>query len=175
MERVDDQTFRDAMSHWPSGVAVVTAVGSTSAKSAMVTSLSSASMHPPLIQVGLCHESRTAAALVADDCHEVVVSMLGELEGADPSDVVDSVERTATTGGSDHAHVTTELRCDLHAVLPAGDHLIFLLLVRDVSSGHDLRPAVYHERRFTGLGCSDASAADALGSARATGGHHVAR
>lgn len=151
-QQVSAELFRSTMARWPSGVAVLTVVGEAAVKSALVTSLSSASLDPPLIQISLSCRSGTHAALATQMGARVVVSMLAE--DAEPADaaVVGSVESAAVTGQlQPHQAVQAALECDLYDMLPAGDHTIFLLRVCEASGRHGAQPTVYHDRAFRTL------------------------
>lgn len=149
---VSADAFRGLMARWPSGVAVFTVLGEHHAKSALVTSFCSASLNPPLVQVGLTRASRTHAALTATPNLHVVVSMLAERVDADREELVQSVERAAVEGQlAGHPAVMSSALCTVHDVFAAGDHDIFLLAVCSTHQYQDVQPAVYHDHKFKGL------------------------
>lgn len=72
---VKPEEFRKAMRRWPTGVALITAVGHDGKAEGMtVNSLTSITLDPPTVLVSLRRTSRTLAAL--DDTGTFAVSML---------------------------------------------------------------------------------------------------
>lgn len=161
VQGVDDvpvgaDAFRSLMAKWPSGVAVLTVLGEHHVKSALITSFASASLNPPLVQVGLARGSRTHAALTTAPGLHVMVSMLAERVDDDRESLIQSVEQAAEEGNlAENPAVMSSALCTVHDVFAAGDHDIFLLAVKSTHEQQDVQPAIYHDhvfRRLAGVG-----------------------
>jgi 4-nitrophenol 2-monooxygenase / 4-nitrocatechol 4-monooxygenase, reductase component len=135
---VDDARFKLAMSHFPSGVTVVTTEHQGRAYGLTVASFASLSLHPPLVLVCLEKSVKSHDAVVGSK--KFAVSILGadqaEISNRFASKSDDKFSGIATGRGElgipliDGALCTIECRvCDQ---LPGGDHSIFVGEVVDV-------------------------------------------
>ncbi|MEU2063700.1 flavin reductase family protein [Streptomyces sp. NPDC013455] len=153
---MEAKTFREAMSLLAAPLSVITtrdAAGRPWGFTA--SSVTSASLRPPLLLVGLsdtssCHDAFSAA-------REFVVNLLGE-EHTD-------IARTFATSGVDRfaAHAFENwpgtalprlpgahaaLRCRLADRIPVGDHQLLVGLLTGLHTGRPGRPLLWHARDY---------------------------
>jgi flavin reductase ActVB len=164
MSTVYPGSVRDAMEHWPTGVAVVTTAdqdgwwwGCTA------DSFAAVSMRPPLISVCLYREHGCRPVFAAADSFAVHVLREGQEDLANrfacrDADFTDlAVER-----GYDDvpllSDVAVRLECRTTSVVPAGDHVMLLAEVVRVRTGPG-DPLVYLQRHFRHLSRYDRFAA----------------
>ena len=145
---VDAQSFRDALSRWASGVAVVAAHDAGGVVKAMtVTSFCSASLDPPLVVVALARSSRTLARLSESRAFTISVLSESQREVADAcADVGDgplSFDEDAAVEGA-----LVDLRCSVEKLHECGDHVLVVGLVLRVRRGTDESPLLYWDRRY---------------------------
>ena len=157
---IDDAQFKLAMSHFASGVTVVTTEHDGAPYGMTVASFASLSLDPPLVLVCIEKSVKTHDALVASG--KFGVSMLAqeqsELSGRFATKKIeDKFAGVAVTPGAelglpllDGAICTLE--CRVHSALPGGDHTIFVGEVMSVhvpSSGEP--PLVYFRSGYRQL------------------------
>ena len=129
---VDDAQFKLAMSHFASGVTVVTTEQEGTPYGMTVSAFSSLSLHPPLVLI--CVEKSVR-------CHEAIVTAgkfgVSFLSGtqADVSNRFASRSEDKFSGVATHRGTTgvplidgaiTTLECTLREQLPGGDHSVFV-------------------------------------------------
>jgi flavin reductase (DIM6/NTAB) family NADH-FMN oxidoreductase RutF len=135
---IDDATFKLAMSHFASGVTVVTTEHDGKQFGMTVASFASLSLHPPLVLICVEKNVKTHDAIAA--ARKFGVSILaanqGEISGRFASRRDDKFEGVPTERGPEGvptiAGSLTALECRLYAQLPGGDHTIFIGEVTDV-------------------------------------------
>jgi flavin reductase (DIM6/NTAB) family NADH-FMN oxidoreductase RutF len=141
---VDAEAFRAAMRHHAGGVAVVTVAGSDGPMGFTVTSLTAASLHPPLVSFYVAHDSRSWPALKAAD--HLGVHLLGAAHrdlgalfarrGADR--FAPPTRWTRGPGGVPLlADATVRIVCAKREIMPVGDHS---LIVGEVIAAESTRP-----------------------------------
>jgi flavin reductase ActVB len=151
---LDEQTFRDAMASFPSGVTVVTTVDRTGTwRGFTATSFCSVSADPPLVLVCLATDAECHQAF--SEAEHWAVHVIG-------ADQTDTALRFATRGADKFAGsgVTTgehglplleggcvRMVCSAHASYTAGDHTILVGRVEDIRLREE-PPAVYLRRSF---------------------------
>jgi len=137
------QEFRRALAHYPTGVAVVTAVGPDGSPVAMVVgTFTSVSLEPPL--VGFLADKGSASWQGIKAAGHFCVSVLGAGQ--------EHVCRAFATKSPDRFEHATEVTlagrprlqdavlwvdCEIHEVLPAGDHDFVLGRVRHLGVGEE--------------------------------------
>jgi flavin reductase (DIM6/NTAB) family NADH-FMN oxidoreductase RutF len=146
---IDGAQFRAAMSHFASGVTIVTTEHAGKAFGLTVASFASLSLHPPLVLVCIDKSAKSHDAIAG--AGKFGVSILAdsqqELSGRFASKVDDKFSGVAVRRGAlgipliEGAVCTLE--CGLHAQLPGGDHTIFVGEVEDAQM-IDGVPLVYH-------------------------------
>jgi flavin reductase (DIM6/NTAB) family NADH-FMN oxidoreductase RutF len=135
---IDDARFKLAMSHFASGVTVVTTEHENKQYGLTVASFASLSLHPPLILVCVEKSVRSHDAFLASK--KFGVSILG-------ADQMETSSRFASKSDDKFAGVATgrgelgvpliegalcTIECRLRDQLPGGDHSIFVGEVVDV-------------------------------------------
>ncbi|MEU3254828.1 flavin reductase family protein [Streptomyces sp. NPDC006997] len=154
---VDVRTFRDLMSGFPSGVAVVTAVDDEGAPRGMTcTSLCSVGLCPPSLLVCLDNRSGTLRAAVSRGVFAVNLLHTGGRRAASvfgrpgPGPFTDVDWEPVGPHGlprlvSD-AHTTAV--CRVLRTVPGGDHTVVLGAVEQVATVDGARPLLYGRRRY---------------------------
>lgn len=150
---MDDARFKEAMSHFASGVTVVTTEHEGTRYGMTVASFASLSLHPPLVLVCIERSVKTHDAI--RNAGHFAVSILGksqaDVSGRFASKIEDKFAGTTTRRGEhgmpliDGAICTLE--CRVHSELPGGDHTIFVGEVLD-SSTSDGPPLVYYRSSY---------------------------
>lgn len=153
---IDDARFKLAMSHFASGVTIVTTESDGQRYGLTVASFASLSLHPPLVLV--CIEksvkSHDAIAAAGKFCVSILGQEQAEVSGRFASRVDDKFAGVATREGElgvpliDGAICTLE--CRVHGQLPGGDHTIFVGEVVDAQTG-DGAPLVYYRSGYRDL------------------------
>lgn len=150
---VDPDTFRQALSRHPAGVAVVTLRGPAGLT---VTSFSSASLDPPLVSFYIGHGSSSWP--LVSTAAQFAVNLLGTgqqetatrfaRKGADRFG-----PRTRWEPGPGGlpllADATTHLICAVHALVTVGDHELVVGQVTRADIGASAPPLLHHQGRFT--------------------------
>src|SRR5688500_5592846 len=129
---IDDAGFKLAMSHFVSGVTVVTTEHEGRLYGLTVASFASLSLHPPLVLVCIEKSVKSHDAIAASG--KFGVSILGEGQ-ADISNRFASRAEDKFAGVDMRAgelgvplleNALTTLECRVHETLPGGDHSIFV-------------------------------------------------
>jgi 4-nitrophenol 2-monooxygenase / 4-nitrocatechol 4-monooxygenase, reductase component len=136
---IDDARFKVAMSHFASGVTIVTTEHEARLYGMTVASFASLSLHPPLVLICIEKAVKTHDAIVAAE--KFGVSILGhdqaEISGRFASksdDKFSGIEvQRGELGVPLIAGALCALECRVHNQLPGGDHTIF---VGEVVSAH---------------------------------------
>ena len=157
-------SVRDAMTHWPTGMAVVTTAdrggwwwGFTA------SSVSRVSERPPLISVCLDRDARCRPVFTAADAYAVHVLRAGQEELAErfahgaPDDFDDVAVECGYEDVPLLSDVAVRLECRPAQALPAGDHVLLIgEVVRARTGPHD--PLVYVDQGFRRLARRDRAA-----------------
>jgi flavin reductase (DIM6/NTAB) family NADH-FMN oxidoreductase RutF len=153
---IDEPTFREAISHFASGVTVITTLHEGHPAGMTASAVSSLSLQPTLLLVCINSSIATHGAIEASG--RFAVNVLGE--GSD-----DLALRFARSSTDKFAGVALNAQhdlpvlddaiayfiCDVHERFPGGDHSIFTGLVRDCGARHGCRPLVYFRSTFGSL------------------------
>ena len=150
---VDETTFREAISHFATGVTVITTLREGKPAGMTASAVSSLSLDPVLLLVCINHKLPTHEAI--EESRGFVVNVLGEgqdqlaLHFARPS-----ADKFAGIS-LDPAHELPVLGdaiawfvCDVHERFPGGDHTIFTGLVRECGATRGRRPLLYFRSGF---------------------------
>ena len=129
---IDDAQFKLAMSHFASGVTVVTTEHEGTQYGMTVASFASLSLHPPLVLVCVEHGAKSHDAI--RDAGKFGVSILSsdqaDVSGRFASRVDDRFAGVEIVRGPLGvpliANALTMLECSLREALPGGDHTIFV-------------------------------------------------
>ncbi|WP_331728511.1 flavin reductase family protein [Streptomyces sp. NBC_00158] len=149
--------FRDAMAHLAAPVTVVTTLDAAGRRWGFTASaVTSVSMEPPLLLVGIGRESSCHLALTTAD--EFVVNLLGEEHRATARVFATrDTDRFAAAGGFDAwpgsglpylPGATAAFRCRRADVVPAGDHDLVLGELLEIRTGPSGAPLVWYQRAF---------------------------
>jgi 3-hydroxy-9,10-secoandrosta-1,3,5(10)-triene-9,17-dione monooxygenase reductase component len=155
---VDARAFRDTLGSFPTGVAVVTAVGQAGPAGLTTNAFSSLSLDPPLVLVCFDHGSRTLAVVRESGRFAVNVLRAGQQDLASlfAGKAPHPEKFAAVTHTVDHGVPVLDdalawMVCDVRALHPGGDHDIGVGAV--TALGHDPsgEPLVFHAGRFRTL------------------------
>jgi flavin reductase (DIM6/NTAB) family NADH-FMN oxidoreductase RutF len=155
-ESIEDDVFREALRHHGGGVAVVTVTGDEGPRGFTVTSLTAASLHPPLLSFYVNHDSRSWPALKAAD--HFAVHLLGAAHrdlaalfarpGADRF-ALPTRWRRGPGGVPLLADATVRMVCARRDVVPVGDHFLVVGAVLSVGrNGTGGDPLMYAHGEF---------------------------
>ncbi|WP_412076211.1 flavin reductase family protein [Streptomyces xanthophaeus] len=152
----DPGRFRDAMALLPAALTVVTTVDGLGRRWGFTaSSVTSVSLGPPLLMVGVGRTSSCHEALV--NAPEFVVNVLGgQHRDLAAKFAAHGVDRFA---GEEFAHwpgtslpvlpdAHAAYRCLRHEVVPAGDHDLLLGALAGVRAGHPGSPLLWYRRTF---------------------------
>jgi flavin reductase (DIM6/NTAB) family NADH-FMN oxidoreductase RutF len=153
---IDDAQFKLAMSHFASGVTVVTTEHEGTPYGLTVASFASLSLHPPLVLVCIEKSAKSHDAIAASG--KFGVSMLGqqqkEVSGRFASKTDDKFSGLPVSRGELGVPLIDgaicALECRVHAQLPGGDHSIFVGEVADIRTS-DGAPLVYFRSGYREL------------------------
>jgi flavin reductase (DIM6/NTAB) family NADH-FMN oxidoreductase RutF len=148
--------FRNVISHFASGVTVVTTTGGGRPYGTTASAVSSLSLEPPMLLVCLNKQSETGRALAA--CRHFAVNILGAGQA-------DLAERFARKGGDKFDGVPTTpgkwgeplieeaiaaLECNVTETMTAATHYVFFAEVVSATARGGA-PLAYFKGQFAGL------------------------
>ncbi|HYH06557.1 MAG TPA: flavin reductase family protein [Thermoanaerobaculia bacterium] len=153
---IDDARFKLAMSHFASGVTVVTTEHDGTPYGMTVASFASLSLHPPLVLVCIEKSTKTHEAIL--HAQAFGVSMLAQsqqdVSGRFASKRDDKFEGVRVRRGELGVPLVEgaicTLECRVHDSLPGGDHTIFVGEVVDAQTA-DAAPLVYFRSGYREL------------------------
>jgi len=154
---VEDAQFKLAMSHFASGVTIVTTQHEGRPFGMTVASFASLSLHPPLVLVCIEKSVKTHEAIVAAGKFAVNILENGQAEVSNrfASRIEDKFAGVETrTGLLDVPLLVkslTSIECSVHAQLPGGDHTIFVGEVQHIHTTEGT-PLVYYRSGYHRLG-----------------------
>jgi flavin reductase (DIM6/NTAB) family NADH-FMN oxidoreductase RutF len=153
--------LRATMSRFATGVTVVSTLGEDGAPLGTTASaVASVSLDPPLVLVCLGHASHTLAALrrhgafVVNVLHDEQVELAHAFAQPGPCEAWGDGPPAAAASGSPRVpDALATLDCELHDVLPGGDHAIVLGRVVATGAASEQRaPLLSFGRRIGGPG-----------------------
>jgi flavin reductase (DIM6/NTAB) family NADH-FMN oxidoreductase RutF len=152
--------FRDALSHFATGIAIVTAADDDGAVAGLtVNSFTSISLDPPLVLVSLARS--IASFVVFERAKHFAVSLLREDQRHVSAAFATSGQ--AKWQGAPHRIGTiacpiihpnlAAFECEVHARYDGGDHVLLLgrVLAVEASSDPGVRPLLYFRGRYREL------------------------
>jgi flavin reductase (DIM6/NTAB) family NADH-FMN oxidoreductase RutF/DNA-binding IclR family transcriptional regulator len=150
---VNPRVYRDVLGHFPTGVALVTAISKSGNPVGMIVgSFTSVSLDPPLVAFLPARESarfaalQTAATFVVNVLSSDHESLCRGFATKGSDDVWDGVEwRTSRTGAPILTGAMAWIECDLFTMYDGGDHHIVLGRVLDLGVGAPGRPLVFFQ------------------------------
>jgi flavin reductase (DIM6/NTAB) family NADH-FMN oxidoreductase RutF len=144
--------LRDTLSGVPAPVTVVTTLQQGEPHGTTVSAFSSLSAEPPLLLIALDASSvllnklrqtlTFGVTVLAHDQHEIAMSCASKRP-----DKFDSVPWHEEGGAPRIEGASGWFLCDVHDLLPGGDHAIVVGRIRDHDSSNST-PLVYHQRSF---------------------------
>ncbi len=162
---MDEAAFREAISHFATGVTVITTLHQGRPAGMTASAVASLSLDPVLLLVCINHKLPTHQAI--DASRRFVVNVLGEgedelaLHFARPSpDKFASVDLKPGHELPILARAIAYFVCDVHERFPGGDHSIFIGRVRECGTVPGRRPLLYFRSRFGSLKDPDAELLD---------------
>lgn len=153
----DSRAFRQALGHFPTGVAIVTTrtpegrpVGLT------INSFSSLSLEPPLIMWSLVNHSPSLS--VFENCNYFAINVISQSQteaalGFANSKVEDKFALVSHVDGEEGVPLIDDcvatFVCENHRQHEGGDHTLFIGRVVRHSTITEHEPAVFHRGKFT--------------------------
>lgn len=154
------QAYKDALSSWASGVAVVTTNATGLLYGLTVSSFSALSLDPPLILVCLNHANRMAPMIVTSGGFAVSILSRGQRNASQyfartgrlpTADFVEIEGQWTASGQPVVEGALAYLVCRLHRTLEEGDHTIVIGEVIEASSRPEGDPLLYWRRGYREL------------------------
>jgi flavin reductase (DIM6/NTAB) family NADH-FMN oxidoreductase RutF len=146
------EAFREALSRVPAPVTIVTTSADERSHGTTVSAFSSLSADPPLVLVALDHSSDLLELLRASGRFAVNLLAAGQEEiglvcARKGTGKLDCVEWRPEHGLPRIEGAAAWLVCEIHELLPGGDHVIVVGLVTACET-RDVDALVYRHRRF---------------------------
>jgi len=150
---VNDAEFKQALSHFASGVTIVTTEHDGKPYGMTVASFASLSLHPPLVLICIERAVKTHDAIAASGKFGVNILTKSQAEisnrfaskSEDKFSGLDAV--TGSSGVPLIAGALTTLECTVWEQLPGGDHSIFVGEVVATAAGEG-DPLVYYRSAY---------------------------
>ena len=153
---IDDAQFKLAMSHFASGVTVVTTEHDGTPYGMTVASFASLSLTPPLVAVCIAKNVKTHDAIVGAGVFgvSILAASQADVSGRFASKTDDKFSGTAHRRGTLGVPLIDgaicNLECKVHDALPGGDHTIFVGLVESAGTSEGA-PLVYYRSGYRAL------------------------
>jgi flavin reductase (DIM6/NTAB) family NADH-FMN oxidoreductase RutF len=152
---VGPEDFRETLCQVPSPVTVVTTLASHGPHGTTVSAFCSLSADPPLVLVALDNSSDLLALLRETGRFAVNLLAAGQEEigrtcARKGTEKFASVAWSLDDGLPRIDGIAAWLSCEVQDLLPGGDHVIVVGLVKACDRG-ETEPVVYHRRRFQEL------------------------
>ncbi|MDQ3067926.1 MAG: flavin reductase family protein [Actinomycetota bacterium] len=152
---MDAEELRRVMSHWATGVAVVTSRGDEGPRGATTNALTSLSLDPPLVLVCLDNGSNTLAAARASRRFCINVLAVGQEEIARRFATKESGEEKLAGLPHDLADgvpvlhgVLAWLVCEVEQEVAGGDHEILIGRPLETGGDEEAQPLVFFGARY---------------------------
>lgn len=149
--------LREAFSHHPSGVIAVAAEVDGVRIGLAASTFVPVSLDPPLVSFCIQNSSETWPKLA--DVPALGISVLGEHQdtaartlAAKTGDRFEGVETVSSAAGAVFITGTCLwLESAIENLIPAGDHTVVILRIRDLTAHPEVAPMVFHRSRFKRL------------------------
>lgn len=154
---ISPQAFREALSHFASGVVIVTGMEEDAPCGLTCQSFASLSLDPPLIV--FCPSSRSSTWRRLAALERFCVNVLGDEQrhlseqfGRSAADKFAGVPWTRGSNGSPRIDgAIAHIECDLHAIHPGGDHDIVTGAVTGLSVRPGSDPLLFYRSEYARL------------------------
>ncbi|HEX7706099.1 MAG TPA: flavin reductase family protein [Thermoanaerobaculia bacterium] len=153
---IDDAEFKLALSHFVSGVTVVTTVNEGIRYGMTVASFASLSLNPPLVVICIEKTVKSHDAIAAAGVFGVSILAESQAELSNrfasrrDDKFADVALREGALGVPLIEGAICTLECRVHSQLPGGDHTIFVGEVESISTSEDA-PLVYFRSGYRQL------------------------
>lgn len=155
---LDPSALREAFGHFPSGVIAIAAEVAGTRVGLAASTFVPVSLDPPLVSFCVQNTSSTWPKLA--DAPYLGISVLGESHdaaartlAAKTGDRFAGLETASSERGAVFVHGTSVwLESSIEQLVPAGDHLIVVLRVHDITVHSEVPPIVFHRSTFRRLG-----------------------
>ena len=147
---IDEATFRQAMGHFATGVAIVTTEHKGEQFGITVASFASLSLRPPLLLICIEKTAKThdaiasskkfAASILAGDQEEISSRFASRRDDK----FTDLATRRGKLGLTLIEGAIATIECKLHSTFPGGDHSIFVGEVVEAEM-NEARPLLYFQ------------------------------
>ncbi|HYC58889.1 MAG TPA: flavin reductase family protein [Thermoanaerobaculia bacterium] len=150
---IDEARFKEAMSHFASGVTVVTTEHDGMPYGMTVASFASLSLRPPLVLVCIEKSVKTHEAIRAAGVFgvSILARTQADVSGKFASKADDKFAGVTVRQGANGVPLIDgaicTLECRVHEQLPGGDHSIFIGEVLDAQTS-DGQPLVYYRSAY---------------------------
>ena len=160
MTQLDKGSFRHAMSHFASGVTIMTTTVAGRMHGMTVSAFASQSLDPLLILVSversttmhrLVMASRAFAINILDERGEGTARFFADNARLDGSEFQQGAYRLGVTGSPILEEATAYLEAALDATLEAGDHTIMVGRVVALEVVRDAAPLIYYRSGYRSL------------------------
>ena len=158
---MDAQTFKETLSHWASGVTVVTTLtGGDTPVGMTASAFSSVSLDPPLVLVCVAKSAFTHTALTETGAFAVHILRADQVDwGMRFAGMIPGLEdrfagltlTTAQTGCPILSDAASWADCKVKHAYDGGDHTIYVGEVVDAYAGVAGEPLLYYNRNWRGL------------------------
>lgn len=150
-------SLREAFSHFPSGVIAIAAELDGTRVGLAASTFVPVSLDPPLVSFCVQNTSETWPRL--RDVAVLGISVLGESHdaaaralAAKTGDRFAGLETESSVAGAVFVKgASVWLETEIEREVPAGDHTIVLMRIRDITVHDDVAPIIFHRRGFRRL------------------------
>lgn len=156
---VDSKSFRQALGHFPTGVAIVTTrTGDGHPVGLTINSFTSLSLDPPLIMWSLDNRARSLS--IFENCNYFAINIISSAQvdaamGFANPKVEDKFGLVSHADGEEGVplidHCVATFVCKNYRQYEGGDHTIFIGRVVRHNTITEQEPAVFHRGKFTRL------------------------
>lgn len=151
--RVPESLYREALSHWASGVTVIAVREESRVYATTATAFASASLRPPLVLFVLGAGAQALPFLAPG--RACAISILAEAQRRYATIFADAFpvgpSPFPATGPPVIPGALVVLQCEIEKAIEAGDHHIFIARVAHAEIGPDAPPLVHYRREYPRL------------------------
>jgi flavin reductase (DIM6/NTAB) family NADH-FMN oxidoreductase RutF len=151
---IEQTEFRNALSHFASGVTIITTQHQNQFHGTTVSSFCSLSLNPPLVLVGIDRNANIHDLVVASEVFAVNIlaehaeQLSRHFAQHIPDKFLHIAHRSGTLGVPLLDDALATLECRLVAQYPGGDHSIFVGEVVTTSSHSEQQPLLYFRSKY---------------------------